>query len=77
MSPALVRGDKMQEWLTPREAAEILGVHRNTFLRYVSAGLIKVERFNARVMRVNSAEVKRFMTAYHYAFVGDREVKNV
>lgn len=77
MSPALVRGDNMQEWLTPREAAEILGVHRNTLLKYVSSGLIKVERFNSRVMRINHAEVKRFMTAYNYAFVGDPEVKNV
>ena len=42
----------MQKLLTPKEAAEALGVHRNTIYNWISSGRLTTIRFSKRTIRI-------------------------
>lgn len=49
--------------LTYRRAAEYLTVHPRTLRRYVDAGLIPVQRIGPGVVRINRADLDRYLAA--------------
>jgi excisionase family DNA binding protein len=55
---AITAPDKL---LTPKEAAQYLGLSKRTLARYVKAGQIKPSRLNARVLRFKKMDLDTFI----------------
>jgi len=53
--------DKRPEFLTIREAAELLRVHRRTVYRYLNAGKLPARKFGG-VWLIDAAELERRLT---------------
>jgi excisionase family DNA binding protein len=48
-----------ETYLTPKEAAYMMGVHKETVLRWIRAGLLKAQRKGTRLLFVPQSEVLR------------------
>ena len=55
------KNDTEREWLTPQQAADILGVTRMTVYRYAWAGKINITHLTKRTVRINRREIERLM----------------
>jgi excisionase family DNA binding protein len=53
----------MQQWYTPRQAAEVIGVHRNTLLSHIRQGTIKAVRLGPRTIRISAEELAKLQGA--------------
>jgi len=49
------------EWLTPKEAASLLKVHRSTIYRWADEGLLTLYNLGNRLTRLKRAEVERLI----------------
>lgn len=49
-------------FLTAREVADQLGVHRNTVYNYISMGLIKIVKIGPRNILIPKAELDKLLT---------------
>ncbi|MFQ6042630.1 MAG: helix-turn-helix domain-containing protein [Candidatus Poribacteria bacterium] len=49
------------EWLTPKEAASILKIHRSTIYRWANEGLLTLYNLGNRLTRLKRTEVEKLM----------------
>ena len=49
------------EWLTPKEAASLLKIHRSTIYRWANEGLLTLYHLGNRLTRLKRAEVEQLM----------------
>ena len=49
------------EWLTPKEAASLLKIHRSTIYRWANEGLLTLYNLGNRLTRLKRAEVEQLM----------------
>ncbi len=49
------------KYLSPKAFAEVVGLHKNTVLRYIKEGKIKAYRLNRKVIRIPLSEAELFL----------------
>ncbi len=54
--------EPVQEWLTPKDIANALGVHRNTVARWVTTGRLSAIRTPSGRVRINVADLNRILS---------------
>lgn len=54
---------KQKRWLTPREAAERLGVSRSSVYRYISLGYLVAYQYTDRTIRISRSALRAFRSA--------------
>jgi len=47
--------------VSPRQAAEMLGVNRDTILRYIKTGVLRATKINRRTIRIRQADIDEMM----------------
>jgi excisionase family DNA binding protein len=67
-----MQAEIVREWLTYREAEQLVGLSRTTLWKLVSAGEIEYRRVG-RAVRINRANLEAYMrgTAQHSAAAAD------
>jgi len=51
-------------WLTIKDTAERLGVHRNTVREWIATGTLKAYRYGERIVRINPADLDAIAEPY-------------
>ena len=47
--------------VSPRQAAEMLGVNRDTVLRYIRTGVLHATKINQRTIRIRQADIDQLL----------------
>ncbi len=50
------------KYLSPKEFAERVGLHKNTILKAIKEGRIKAYRLNRKVIRIPESEIEAFLS---------------
>lgn len=51
------------EWISPKAAADYLGVIRDTIYKWCRDGKLEHVKINARVIRISRASIEKLMSA--------------
>ena len=51
----------MKPWLSPKEAAEVLGVTKQTVLAWSRDGKLEASKIGYRTIRISAASIERLM----------------
>lgn len=49
------------DWVSPKEAAEYLGINKVTVRKLINDGKLKASKIGYRTVRISSASIEKFM----------------
>jgi excisionase family DNA binding protein len=67
-------GTEVDPWLTYQQAAQIVGVHKNTLRAAVRRKELEVSRISHTIVRIRLSAVNRWVEASHSRSVGRQAV---
>lgn len=59
--PPLVSRHKLPELVSPRDAAELCGVHQRTIRRWIAQGYLPATRLGPKALRIRATDLLNFV----------------